>query len=244
LAANQVQWNLDLSISQCSFSRIVRHLWSRIKFNINNVIYFCIHYSPNLWFFCLYRLKITFSTQHFPHGFSCMVRLRKNWSELFMWDPCCAPAPRVADCMYVQSTLFICVILPTLPTWPSVSSHPYLRFQHDYGSTKETCENFARPIENNTCSREESWRETCGHCRTDADRENILSLEKSYFQLRQNSAKKQKTMYDFLVKNVVFRINCFPIFIVCFLHSIENDRSRFHCFWVLCWGYHVFLIKY
>jgi hemerythrin len=32
---------------------------------------------------------------------------------------------------------------------------------------------------------------------TDADRENIFSLEKSYFQLRQNSAKKQKTMYDF-----------------------------------------------
>jgi hypothetical protein len=32
---------------------------------------------------------------------------------------------------------------------------------------------------------------------TDADRENILSLEKSYFQSRQNSAKKQNTMYDF-----------------------------------------------
>jgi hypothetical protein len=32
---------------------------------------------------------------------------------------------------------------------------------------------------------------------SDADRENILSLEKSHFQLRQNSAKKQKTMYDF-----------------------------------------------
>jgi hypothetical protein len=35
---------------------------------------------------------------------------------------------------------------------------------------------------------------------SDADRENILSLEKSYFQLRQNYAKKQKTMYDFFVK--------------------------------------------
>jgi hypothetical protein len=34
------------------------------------------------------------------------------------------------------------------------------------------------------------------HSVTDADRKNILSLEKSYFQLRQNSAKKQKTMYD------------------------------------------------
>jgi predicted RNA binding protein with dsRBD fold (UPF0201 family) len=32
---------------------------------------------------------------------------------------------------------------------------------------------------------------------SDADRENILSLKKSYFQLRQNSAKKQKKIYDF-----------------------------------------------
>jgi predicted RNA binding protein with dsRBD fold (UPF0201 family) len=31
----------------------------------------------------------------------------------------------------------------------------------------------------------------------DADRENISSLEKSYFQLRQISAKKQRAMYDF-----------------------------------------------
>jgi hypothetical protein len=37
------------------------------------------------------------------------------------------------------------------------------------------------------------------HSVTDADREHILGLEKSYFQLRQNSAKKQKTMYDFFV---------------------------------------------
>ena len=40
---------------------------------------------------------------------------------------------------------------------------------------------------------------------SDADCENILSLEKSYFQLRQNSAKKQKTMYDiFLLKKSGF----------------------------------------
>jgi hypothetical protein len=62
------------------------------------------------------------------------------------------------------------------------------------------------------------------HSVSDADRENILSLEKSYFQLRQNSAKKQKTVYDFFVKKVVSRINRFPAFIVCFLHSLENDR--------------------
>jgi hypothetical protein len=35
------------------------------------------------------------------------------------------------------------------------------------------------------------------HSVTDADREHILGLEKSYLQLRQNSAKKRKTMYDF-----------------------------------------------
>jgi hypothetical protein len=38
------------------------------------------------------------------------------------------------------------------------------------------------------------------HSVTDVDREHILGLEKSYFQLRQNSAKKQKIMYDFFVK--------------------------------------------
>jgi hypothetical protein len=61
------------------------------------------------------------------------------------------------------------------------------------------------------------------HSVSDADRENILSLEQSYSKLRQNSAKKQKTMYKFFVlKKVVFRINRFPIFIVCFLHSLEK----------------------
>jgi hypothetical protein len=35
------------------------------------------------------------------------------------------------------------------------------------------------------------------HSVTDADRERIFGLEKSYIQLRQNSAMKQKTMYDF-----------------------------------------------
>jgi hypothetical protein len=39
---------------------------------------------------------------------------------------------------------------------------------------------------------------------TDAERENILGLENSYFQLRQNSAKKQKTMYDFFWLKIGF----------------------------------------
>ena len=42
---------------------------------------------------------------------------------------------------------------------------------------------------------------------SDADRENILSLEKSYVQLRQNCAKKQRTMYDFfLLKSSFFNV--------------------------------------
>jgi hypothetical protein len=60
------------------------------------------------------------------------------------------------------------------------------------------------------------------HSVTDTDREHILGLKKSYFQLRQNSAKKQKTMYDFLLTKVVFQINRFPIFIICFLHFLEK----------------------
>jgi hypothetical protein len=35
------------------------------------------------------------------------------------------------------------------------------------------------------------------HSVTDADRKSILVLEKSYLQLRKNSAMKQKTIYDF-----------------------------------------------
>ena len=41
---------------------------------------------------------------------------------------------------------------------------------------------------------------------SDADRENILSFEKSFFHLRQNSAKKQRTMYEFYYKVVFFNV--------------------------------------
>ena len=44
----------------------------------------------------------------------------------------------------------------------------------------------------------------CAQIGSDADCENILSLNKSYFQLRQNSTKKQMTMYDFLLKSIFF----------------------------------------
>jgi hypothetical protein len=61
------------------------------------------------------------------------------------------------------------------------------------------------------------------HSVSDADCEHILGLEKSYFQLRQNSVKKQKKMYNFFcLKKMVFPISCFPIFIDRFLHSLEK----------------------
>jgi hypothetical protein len=105
---------------------IMRHLWSRIKFHINNVIYFRIHRSPELSFFRLYACKSR-SWHSISHmDFLAWFVWEKNWSELFMWDPCCTPAPNVADCMYVYSLpVFICVSLSSLPTWPSVLSHWY-----------------------------------------------------------------------------------------------------------------------
>src|SRR5215510_15007680 len=61
---------------------------------------------------------------------------------------------------------------------------------------------------------------------SNADRENILSLEKSYFQLRQNSAKKQKTMCDFFfVKKKWFPGFVFPHSSFVFSIPLKNDRS-------------------
>jgi hypothetical protein len=86
-----------------------------------------------------------------------MVRLRKKIEASYLCGIHVAHQRHAWQtlCMY-SLPVVICVILSTLPTWPSVSSHPYLRFRYDYGSTKETCENFAQPIENHTWSREES----------------------------------------------------------------------------------------
>jgi hypothetical protein len=58
------------------------------------------------------------------------------------------------------------------------------------------------------------------HSVSNSDHENILCLKKSYFQLRQNSAKKQKTVYDFFV---------FPHSSFVFSIPLKNDRSRFYC---------------
>jgi hypothetical protein len=51
------------------------------------------------------------------------------------------------------------------------------------------------------------------HSVTDADHENILSLEKSF---------SMEAKFCQEAKKVVFRINIFPTFIICFLHSLEK----------------------
>jgi hypothetical protein len=66
------------------------------------------------------------------------------------------------------------------------------------------------------------------HSVTDTDREHILGLEKSYFQLRQNSAKKQNIMYDFLVKKSGFSGLIVSPYSFVFSTPLKNDRSRFH----------------
>jgi hypothetical protein len=68
------------------------------------------------------------------------------------------------------------------------------------------------------------------HSVTDAEHEHILGLKKSYFQLRQNCAKKQKTMYDFFVKKKWFSgliVSPYSKFV--FSTPLKNGRSRFHC---------------
>jgi hypothetical protein len=51
----------------------MRHLWSRIKFHINNVIYFCIHRSQN----CRFSAFIACKSRSW-HSISRMVHLRKK----------------------------------------------------------------------------------------------------------------------------------------------------------------------
>jgi hypothetical protein len=68
------------------------------------------------------------------------------------------------------------------------------------------------------------------HSVTDTGREHILGLEKSYFQLRQNSVKKQKTMYDFFgLKKWFSRFTVYPHSPIVFSSPLKNGRSREHC---------------
>jgi hypothetical protein len=69
------------------------------------------------------------------------------------------------------------------------------------------------------------------HSVTDADREHILGLEKSYFQLRQNSAKKKKRQCTtFFVKKKWFsRFTISPHSPIIFSRPLKNGRLREHC---------------
>jgi hypothetical protein len=68
-----------------------------------------------------------------------------------------------------------------------------------------------------------TWVACYAHSVTDADREHILGLEKSYFQLRQNSAKKQKTMYDFFcLKKWFSGFTVFPHSSIVFSTPLKN----------------------
>jgi hypothetical protein len=60
----------------------------------------------------------------------------------------------------------------------------------------------ALPVSSHWLEQESKQVKACLYAQSGSnpDRENILSLEKSYFQPRQNSAKKQRTMYDFFAK--------------------------------------------
>jgi hypothetical protein len=64
------------------------------------------------------------------------------------------------------------------------------------------------------------------HSVTDTDREHIVGLEKSYFQLRQNSAKKKKT---FLLKKWFSGFTVSPHSSFVFSTPLKNGRSREHC---------------
>jgi hypothetical protein len=97
----------------------VCHLWSWIKFHINNVIYFRINCTRELSFFRIYRLYITVQTQSFSHG----SFEKKNWSELFMWDRC----GRLYVCMYTAYPYLYVVHYLHSPPMVSLQNHgPFL----------------------------------------------------------------------------------------------------------------------
>jgi hypothetical protein len=57
---------------------IVHHLWSRIKFHIITLFILASIISPDLSFSPRLSLVNPVPTQHFPHGFCCIVHFRKK----------------------------------------------------------------------------------------------------------------------------------------------------------------------
>jgi hypothetical protein len=86
---------------------IVRHLWSQIKFHINNVIYFCIHRSPNLSFIRLYRCK-----SRSRHSICHM-----DFLAWFVWEKKLKWAIYVGSVLRTSATrgrLYVCTVYPYL----------------------------------------------------------------------------------------------------------------------------------
>jgi hypothetical protein len=153
-----------------------------------------------------------------------------------MWEPCCIPAPLVAVTRIYVSYILLASHL-TFSFDPSIFALVFsslalvqklVRTLHDRLKIIEEL-------------REESWGETCGYCKmtrvaryahsvTDAGCEHILGLEKLYFQLRQKSANKQKTMYDFFcLKKWFSGFTVFPHSSIIFSTPLKNGRSKEHC---------------
>jgi hypothetical protein len=111
LNPSKIQWNLDLSTPQRSFPVFtMHHLWSRIKFHINNVIYFRIHRSPNCRFSAFIACK-----SRSRHSISLMAHLRKKLKR----------AIYVGSVLHTSATcgrLFVCMCVCIQ------STHIYMRY--------------------------------------------------------------------------------------------------------------------
>jgi hypothetical protein len=95
-----------------------RHLWSRIKFHINNVIYYRIYHSPN------YRFTTFIACKSRPrHRISRMARLRKKIEVSYLCGIHVAHQCHMWQtvCLY-RLPVFICYILFGLQIWQHSNS--------------------------------------------------------------------------------------------------------------------------
>jgi hypothetical protein len=80
----------------------MRHLWSQIKFHINNVIYFRIHRSPNCRFSAFIACK-----SRSRHSISCM-----DFLAWFVWEKNLKRAIYVGSVLHTSATcdrLYVCI---------------------------------------------------------------------------------------------------------------------------------------
>jgi hypothetical protein len=120
-----------------------------------------------------------------------------------MWDPCCTPAPRMSDYVSIQSTPYL--FFKQVPIVIGKSSKPrrfkdgkrlpikYHTNSKAWMMTEIFC-SFLHSLDTQMAqnNKKKLKRFSMRTVVTDADRQNILSVEKSYFHWRRNSAKKHK----------------------------------------------------